>query len=260
MFSRWEYRQYRRWRRRRQRRVVFLFVAAFALAAAAAHATGGHTGHGTTVRDSKRSTPATHARPARRTRRASAARPSISTAGTGLSWTGFYGIELPGSAQDGPRHARDGLVWGFSDTPGGALVAAVNIGVRTAALWGPAIYQPTIGHQVTGPDAAALLSADASDYAGMQAANRPGHGRPVGHSYAAVAAFRFVAYTPAAATVDVVTEGPGTGGTTELAVTRIEVVWQRGDWRVVAPPGGNWANSATTASSLTGYTTFANQG
>jgi hypothetical protein len=69
-----------------------------------------------------------------------------------------------------------------------------------------------------------------------------------------------VAYTPADATVDIVTEGPGSGGTTVRTATRIEVVWLRGDWRVVAPPGGDWANSATVISSLTGYTTFPNEG
>jgi hypothetical protein len=56
--------------------------------------------------------------------------------------------------------------------------------------------------------------------------------------------------------VDVVTEGPGTSGSTVLAVTRIEVLWRHGDWRLVAPPGGDWANSATPLSSLTGYTAF----
>ncbi len=65
--------------------------------------------------------------------------------------------------------------------------------------------------------------------------------------------------TPTAATADIVTEGPASNSTTAIAVTRIHVVWQRGDWRVVAPLGGNWANSATTASSLRGYTAFPNE-
>jgi hypothetical protein len=36
-------------------------------------------------------------------------------------------------------------------------------------------------------------------------------------------------------------------------------VWRRGDWRVVAPPGGTWASSETTASSLRDYTAFPNE-
>jgi hypothetical protein len=181
---------------------------------------------------------------------------TLAAAGQGLSWTDFHGIQLPASAQDGPHHARGGLAWGFTDTPRGALLAAINIAVRTAALWGPAIYQPTITRQVTGPDTAALLRADASDYAQLRAAAHAGAGKPAGRGYAAETAFRFDAYSPAGATVDIVTAGPGSGGTTVLAATRIEVIWRGGDWRVVAPPGGDWDNSAAAVSSLTGYTTF----
>jgi hypothetical protein len=172
----------------------------------------------------------------------------------------YHGIELPVSVQDGPRYMRKGLAWGFTDTPSGALLAAVNIVVRTAALWGPAVYQPTIRQQVTGPDAAALMGADASGYAAMRSATRVKVGQPAGRGYAAEAGFRFAAYTPTDATVDVVTEGPGIRSWTVLVATRIEVVWRHGDWRVVAPPGGDWAHSATVISSLIGYTLFANQG
>ena len=185
---------------------------------------------------------------------------SPASAGMGLSWADFHGIQLPISAHDGPHDARGGLAWGFADTPRGALLAAINIAVRTAALWGPDIYQPTITYQVTGPDTAALLNADSSDYVALRAAANVPAGQPAGRGYAVEAAYRFTACSPAAATVDVVTEGPGNSGATVLAVTRIEVLWQRGDWRVVAPPGGDWANSATSISSLTGYTTFPGEG
>ena len=50
--------------------------------------------------------------------------------------------------------------------------------------------------------------------------------------------------------------GPGSNGTTVLASTRVQVTWQRGDWRVIAPPSGDWGNSAAVISSLTGYTIF----
>jgi hypothetical protein len=185
---------------------------------------------------------------------------SWAAAGQGLSWADFHGIQLPASTKDGPHHARRGLAWGFADTPRGALLAAINIAVRTAALWGPAIYQPTIRHQVTGPDTAALLAADTSDYAQLRAAAHVHAGQPAGRGYATETAYRFDAYSPADATVDIVSTGPGSGGTNVLAATRIEVTWRRGDWRVVAPPGGDWGNSATSVSSLTGYTTFPSEG
>jgi hypothetical protein len=258
MFTRWDYWEYRRWRRRRRRRIAAVLAIAFLLiAAAAAHVTGVHTSHGTTVTPGSS---AAHARPAKRHRHHSTHSRREGTSAARLRWTDYHGIELPVSAQAGPRHIRNGLAWGFTDTPSGALLAAVNIVVRTAALWGPAIYQPTIRHQVTGPDAAALLAADASGYAAMRAAAHVRPGRPAGRGYAAEAGFRFLAYTPASATVDVATEGPGTGSSTVIAATRIEVVWRHGDWRVVAPPGGNWAHAGTVISSLTGYTVFANQG
>ncbi len=60
----------------------------------------------------------------------------------------------------------------------------------------------------------------------------------------------------AAAIIEVLTVGPTAGASTVLAATRIQVVWQRGDWRVVAPPGGNWANAANAISSPVGYTIF----
>jgi hypothetical protein len=242
---------YHHWLRRRRRRrigtLALIITLAWALLA------GLHT-------------PARHSRTeptTQTTRQAARSRPgsagtTVATAGQGLRWADFHGIALPSSATDGPRHARDGLAWGFADTPRGALLAAVNIGVRTAALWGPAIYGPTITRQVTGTDTAALLAADTRDYAGLRAAAHVKAGQPAGRGYAAETAYRFAAWVPGDATVDIVTAGPGSGGTTVLAVTRIQVLWQHGDWRVVAPPGGNWASSASSISSLAGYTPFPN--
>ena len=245
---------------RRRRRLFLLFAAVIALAAIAAALDHTHA-HPPRSHIPGARVPGHRTRGIRQAGQTHAAR---SIAGhchrDGLRWADFHGIQLPESAKDGPRHTRGGLAWGFADTRAGALLAAVNIAVRTAAQWGPEIYQPTIRHQVTGPDAAALLTADASDYAALRAAAHVRPGQPAGRGYAVEAGFRFVAYTPAGATVDIVTEGPGSGGTTVMVATRVEVVWLRGDWRVVAPPGGDWASSATAISSLTGYTTFPNEG
>jgi hypothetical protein len=181
---------------------------------------------------------------------------SLAAAAQDLTWASFHGMQLPTSASAGPHHTRGGLVSGFADSPRGALLAAINIGVRTAAQWGTAIFRPTITRQVTGPDAVALLRAENSAYTQLRAAARVRPGRPAGRGYAAEAGYRFVAWSPASATVDIVTAGPTADGSTALASTRVQVLWQRGDWRVVAPPGGNWANAATAISSVTGYTTF----
>jgi hypothetical protein len=177
----------------------------------------------------------------------------------GLRWGDFHGVELPSSAAAGPRDTRGGLAAGFADTPLGALLAALNIGVRANAQWGPAIFGPTIRDQVTGADAPALLAGCQSAY-GDASQSGVARGQPLGNAYVTEEAFRWIDYTPSDATVDLVSAGPGAGGETVRAVTRVEIVWETGDWRVIAPPGGDWGNSASPLSSLDGYTIFPGQG
>ncbi len=184
--------------------------------------------------------------------------PQVSLAG--LRWSAYHGVDLPSSPTAGPRDTSGGLASGFAGTPLGALLAAVNIAVRANAQWGPSVFGRTIRDQVTGPDAAALLASCQSDYAqASQAAHITG-GQPLGNAYVTEEAFRWVAWTPTDATVDLVSAGPGSQGVTVRAATRVEVVWSGGDWRVVAPPGGDWGNAAARLSSLSGYTVFPGQG
>ena len=81
-----------------------------------------------------------------------------------VRWSGFYGVELPVSAQAGPFDTSGGVAAGFAHSPLGALLAAVNIGVRANAQWGPRIFTAVIRGQVTGPDAAALLASCQAAY------------------------------------------------------------------------------------------------
>jgi hypothetical protein len=178
----------------------------------------------------------------------------------GLRWSGYHGVQLPSSPEAGPHHTANGLAWGFADTPLGALLAALDIAVRANAQWGPGIFVPTIGDQVTGPGAAALLASCQADYG---QASQDAHiiaGQPLGNAYVTEVAFRWVGWTPADAAVDLVSAGPDSQGVTIRASTRVEVRWQGGDWRVVAPPGGDWGNAATRLTSLAGYSIFPGQG
>ena len=177
-----------------------------------------------------------------------------------VRWSDFYGVELPVSAQAGPRELSGGTAAGFARTPLGALLAVVNIAVRANAQWGPPIFTPVIRGQVTGPDAAALLAGCRAAY--DQAARSAGvtGGQPLGTVQVTEQAFRWVTWTPAAAIIELVSAGPGPQGTTVRASTQIQAVWAGGDWKVIAPPGGNWGNSATGLSSLHGYTAFPGQG
>ena len=177
-----------------------------------------------------------------------------------VRWSGFYGVELPVSAQAGPYDTRGGIAAGFAHTPLGALLAAVNIGVRANAQWGPRIFTAVIRGQVTGPDAAALLASCQAAY--DQAAQSGGvtGGQPLGTVDVTEQAFRWITYTPAAAILDLAVAGPGASGATVRASVQMEVVWDGGDWKVVAPPGGDWGNSAAELSLLAGYTAFPGQG
>jgi hypothetical protein len=236
------YRRYRRRQRRRRRYAVLLLAAVIAFVAWAQHYAYRHAA----------------ADAAAPTGTAPAARPHApaSPVTATVRWTDFHGIEVPVSPQAGPHHVHNGLSGGFTDTRLGAVLASVNIGVRTAAQWGPRIYQPTINHHVIGPAARLLLAADNSDYAALRAAAHVAPGQPAGRGYAVEAAYRLISYTPQSAAAVIVTEGPASNGTTVLAATRVRVRWIRGDWRVVAPRGGTWSSSATTVSSLSGYTIF----
>ena len=182
---------------------------------------------------------------------------AAAAAGQDLSWTDFHGIQLPVSPAAGPRHTTGGLASGFTDTPDGALLAAINIGVRTAAQWGPAIFTPTITRQVTGPDTAALLRADTTAYAALRAA---AHVRARASPPAAATPPR----SPTGSTPGPRPPRPSTSSAPGRAATA-PPCWPSpasrcsgcdGDWRVLAPPGGNWANAAVAVSSLTGYTIF----
>ena len=175
---------------------------------------------------------------------------------SGLKWADFHGVELPQSPAAGPRLTGASLASGFTDTPLGALLAAVNIAVRANAQWGPAVFVPTIDRQVTGPDTAALLAACRTSYQQGLAAAGVTPGQPLGRAYVTELAFRWDGYTPADATVDIVSAGPGGQDSTVWAATRIQVQWRGGDWRVVAPPGGDWGASATQVTSLASYTSF----
>ncbi len=174
----------------------------------------------------------------------------------GLRWAGFHGVQLPASPTAGPHVRRRGLASGFADTPLGALLAAVNIAVRANPQWGPAVFGPTIRGQVTGPDAPAMLTNCRDIYQQNQLAAGVPAGQPLGRAYVTEEAFRWDTYTAKDATLDIVTAGPGDQGVTVRAATRIEVQWRGGDWRVVAPPGGDWGNSAAQVTSLDGYTRF----
>ena len=175
-----------------------------------------------------------------------------------VSTAGWHSVNLDGTAvpvsrQAGPRRGPWPLAAGFTDTPAGAVLAAVNIAVRTSGQLGPSIFTTTISRQVTG-GASALLSAAWKDYAAAVGQHPPAStGGPAGTADASARAFRLTSWTPATAGVEVLAgadNGAGPG-----AVVRLQVRWRRGDWRLVAPPAGILAATAAQAD-LPGFTSL----
>ncbi|MEU6038644.1 hypothetical protein ABZ801_24860 [Actinomadura sp. NPDC047616] len=180
--------------------------------------------------------------------------PQVSLAG--VAWRDYHGVLLPYSADDGPRETGDELAAGFAHTPRGALLAAVHIAVRANAQWGPKVFEPTIGKQVTGPDTAALLATTRDVYAKRR--GRLTDGAALGRAYVVLEGFRWQGFAPETASVDLVSAGPGDSDVTMRAATRIQLQWRDGDWRVVAPAGGSWGGAAASIDSLDGYVRFPN--
>lgn len=175
---------------------------------------------------------------------------NVSTAG----WraVSLDGTEVPLSQQAGPRQGPWPLAAGFADTPAGAVLAAVNIAVRTSGQLGPAIFKTTITQQVTGPGAGAMLGAAQNDYATAARQNPPASsGGPSGTADASARAFQVTSWTAATADIDVLTgadNGSGPG-----VVVHLQVRWLDGDWRLVAPASGVFAATAARAD-LRGFT------
>jgi len=175
---------------------------------------------------------------------------SVSTAG----WhaVSLDGTLVPESPQSGPAYGPWPLAGGFADDQAGAVLAAVNIAVRTSGQLGPDVFTATISRQVTGAAAAALLSAAWKDYAAAVGTHPPGStGGPAGAADAAARAFRLTAWTPAAATVDVLAGADN--GTGPGLVVPLQVHWIDGDWRLVAPAGGAFTGTPA-APDLPGFT------
>ncbi len=193
---------------------------------------------------------ATHATSSRRVPAGTPGSVAVSTAG----WraVSLYGTEVPLSQQAGPHQGPWPLAARFADTPAGAVLAAVNIAVRTSGQLGPAIFTTTITRQVTGPGTHALLKAAWTDYAAAAAQHPPAStGGPAGTADASARAFRLTSWTTAAGDVQILAgadNGSGPG-----AVVELQVRWLNGDWRLVAPQTGVFPAAAARAD-LRGFT------
>jgi len=183
-----------------------------------------------------------HLSPAARTRSASPGRPA-------LTWRDVAGVRLPFSPTHGPRVIDHGHAAGYSRTRQGAVLAAVQVLARTSATAGPDVYRPVLGEQVIGPNTVAMGEQLDDRYERLR--RRPSNepirdDAPIPGNNATVSGYLIDSYDQASGTasVEVLLGTPDVrpGQVVSFAVT---LRWTDGDWRVVAPPTGDWGTVAS---------------
>ncbi len=162
----------------------------------------------------------------------------------------FDGAQLPVSRTAGPLHVEAGLASGFATTPRGAAFAALHLALRASPDAGPAVYRPTIAHQVAG-DATAYLTVVEADYATDAAKAGVAPGQPL-PSTAVPAGWRvdvFSATQPT--TVHLLL---GSTGSPLLVDVPVSLLLVGGDWQLLPPPSGRFTGSPVA--SPIGYASF----
>ncbi|MGI5213878.1 hypothetical protein [Plantactinospora sp. CA-290183] len=160
---------------------------------------------------------------------------------TDLTWITMAGLDLPVSATAGPRDLAGGRAQQFAQTAPGAVLAALHLLVRTSPHVGPRVWDPTLREQVVGPDMAAYIDAVNQDYAiGREQLQVP-YGEPLAPIYASIAGVRIDAYSSQAASLRLLIEAPDDEGGVARAATVVQVSWSGSDWRLIAPPQGDWS-------------------
>jgi hypothetical protein len=174
-----------------------------------------------------------------------------------VTWTDVHGLALPVSTAHGPTDTAGGRAARFSHDRPGAILAAVHISARATAVGGPAVFRLTIRDQVVGEDTDELLANVETDY--EQRRTQAGHaaGEPLPDSQAALAGYRTDSATPSTASLRLLMSSPGTAAQGTIYVAfQLEVRWIGGDWRLLAPPAGQWSNNTAQVTSTTGYVAF----
>lgn len=129
------------------------------------------------------------------------------------AWAFYYDLQLPVSRTDGPRQRDQGLWSGYTRTPAGALLAAAYL---VTATDGPDAATIMRRQSVPGPAASAYLQQVIATPKGVEPGTSP-----------AIGGFRFISYSPAAASVELLLVAPGFN-----AALPVDVKWQDEDWKI----------------------------
>ena len=173
-----------------------------------------------------------------------------------MTWSKVVGLAVPVSATAGPAHTSGGLALGFAHSPAGCVLAAINILVRSSPRTGPSVFIATIRDQFYGADRQALSDQTSTDYADARNSQHVAYGQPLAPAaFVTVPAFSLDFYDGNTATVRVLMQLPDPTGDPVYEVTLEQLSYQDGDWRVMAPPDGDWAalRSVVAPTSLSDY-------
>ena len=158
-----------------------------------------------------------------------------------VTWNLLGQRALPVSASAGPRNITDTTASGYAHSPEGALIAAVQLGARGSFSSGREVWEPTITRQwQPSPDRDKYL-------AGLRQVPESEKAKP--GELSALVGYRYLSYTPDTAVVSLIRKAPGRE---TYHATVATLVWADGDWRYVAPAGGNWMSVRSEIQDLTG--------
>jgi uncharacterized protein YceK len=152
------------------------------------------------------------------------------------------GLALPVSDVHGPFDTSRGQAQGFSRDEMGAVLAGLHVGLRASPGVGRNVFEPTIREQVTGAatDVQALLERVTSEYEAQAVQHGTLPGQPLPDQLGSYEGYRIGEFTDDAAIVYILVRGPDPSGGTVLSEARVDLRWEDGDWRLVAPPDANF--------------------
>jgi len=165
----------------------------------------------------------------------------LTAAPAGLRFQDVGGLTLPFSPVDGPLRVTGPIAAGYSHTPQGAVIAAMQLAQRIG--FGPD-YRQVVSEQVTGDPS---VKATIINYRASHPQDNPAQ---LAAELAPPVGFRVETYTADRATVVLLNRPGGNAG--GFVGGRGAVVWSDGDWKLPI-------DSPTTSSPVTdttGYTLF----
>lgn len=166
----------------------------------------------------------------------------LTAAPAGVNFQVVHGLQLPFSPVDGPRRVDGPVAAGYSHTPQGAALAAVQLVARL--LYAPD-YQQVVQQQSVIP------SPVQSQLVAYRNSRTQASDSDLAATVARTVAFKVDSFTPDQATIDVafpnVNGAPGTYVTGPYTVD-----WSGGDWKITDSSN----SQSSTVNSLPGYTTW----